>query len=264
MSALTRKLIKQLFNDKRSLLMIFVSPVIIISFLFFLLGTPNVYLKIGCIGANNTILKALNDLGKIEELSLNSDINKKLKNKDLDAVIKFKGTRTMVYMTEENSAYLGKINTSLSKLKNKAEEKDTVTYQYIYGGELNTSFEKLSYALLGIISFFLIFLISGIVFARERTQGTLERFMMTPVSRVGVIIGYICGIGLYAFIQAIIILLFTKYVLDVPFKGNVIMALFFMILASLVAVELGAFISIFSNSEFQVVQFIPLIIVPSR
>ena len=52
-------------------------------------------------------------------------------------------------------------------------------------------------------------------------------------------------------IQAIIILLFVRYVLGVEFKGNVIFAILIMILLAFSAVSIGEFVSIFANSEFQ-------------
>lgn len=86
--------------------------------------------------------------------------------------------------------------------------------------------------------------------------------MLTPIKRSAVVTGYTLGFGIFAALQSVIIVLFTKYVLKMEFVGSVALVILIMILLAFTAVSLGALVSIFANSEFQVVQFIPVIIVP--
>ncbi|MDF2566932.1 MAG: transport system permease protein, partial [Oscillospiraceae bacterium] len=126
----------------------------------------------------------------------------------------------------------------------------------------DTMFNSLGYVLLGILSFFFVFIISGISFVRERSSGTLERLMLTPISRLSVVAGYTVGFGIFAAIQSILIILYTKYALGITFEGPLLLAILIMILLAFTAVSMGALVSIFANSEFQVMQFIPVIIIP--
>jgi ABC-2 type transport system permease protein len=48
----------------------------------------------------------------------------------------------------------------------------------------------------------------------------------------------------------------------VPFHGDLWQIILFQILLGILAVSLGIFISAFARNEFQMIQFIPLIIVP--
>lgn len=117
-------------------------------------------------------------------------------------------------------------------------------------------------ALLATIALFFSFLLTGISFLRERSQGTLERLMATPVSRLDVALGYLFGLSVFAVLQTLIIFFFTIYVLDVTYQGELWQILVFQFIIIVGSVNLGIFTSTFARNEFQVIQFIPLIILP--
>jgi len=117
-------------------------------------------------------------------------------------------------------------------------------------------------ALLATLALFFGFLLTGISFLRERSQGTLERLMASPLSRMDIVVGYLCGFFIFALAQTLIILLFTIYVLDVNYHGDLWQIFVFQVVVIIGAVNLGIFISTFARNEFQMVQFIPLIILP--
>lgn len=117
-------------------------------------------------------------------------------------------------------------------------------------------------ALLATLALFFSFLLTGISFLRERSQGTMERLMASPVSRLDMVVGYLLGFFIFALTQTLIVVLFTIYVLDVNYSGDLWQIFIFQIVVIVVAVNLGIFTSTFARNEFQMVQFIPLIIVP--
>ncbi|MGB2799982.1 MAG: ABC transporter permease [Dehalococcoidia bacterium] len=117
-------------------------------------------------------------------------------------------------------------------------------------------------ALLATLALFFSFLLTGISFLRERSQGTMERLMASPVSRLDMVVGYLLGFFVFALVQTLIVVLFTVYVLDVNYSGDLWQIFIFQIVVIIVAVNLGIFTSTFARNEFQMVQFIPLIIIP--
>ncbi len=117
-------------------------------------------------------------------------------------------------------------------------------------------------ALLATLALFFGFLLTGISFLRERSQGTLERLLVSPALRLDIVVGYLFGFFIFALTQTLIILFFTIYVLDVTYHGQLWEILLFQIVVITGAVNLGIFISTFARNEFQMVQFIPLIIIP--
>jgi ABC-2 type transport system permease protein len=117
-------------------------------------------------------------------------------------------------------------------------------------------------AVLAMLILFFGFLITGISVLRERSQGTMERLMASPISRMDVVAGYLLGFLLFALMQTLIIFFYMVYVLDVSFQGDLWQILVFQVLIGIGAVCLGTFFSAFARNEFQMMQFIPLIIVP--
>lgn len=117
-------------------------------------------------------------------------------------------------------------------------------------------------ALLAALALFFGFLLTGISFLRERSQGTMERLMVSPVTRLDMVVGYLFGFFAFALIQTLIILFFTIYVFGISYRGQLWEILVFQVVVIIGAVNLGIFISSFARNEFQMVQFIPLIILP--
>lgn len=117
-------------------------------------------------------------------------------------------------------------------------------------------------AILAVLILFFGFLLTGISFLRERSQGTLERLMASPVSRLDIVGGYLLGFLLFALVQTLIIFFYMIYVLDINYHGELWQILLFQVLIGIGAVCLGTFLSVFARNEFQMIQFIPLVIVP--
>jgi ABC-2 type transport system permease protein len=122
--------------------------------------------------------------------------------------------------------------------------------------------DSLAPGILAMLVLFFGFLLSGISFLRERSQGTMERLMASPVTRMDVVGGYLMGFLIFAVLQTLIIFFYMIYVLDVGFNGDLWQIVVFQIFVGILAVCLGIFISVFAKNEFQMVQFIPLIILP--
>lgn len=97
---------------------------------------------------------------------------------------------------------------------------------------------------------------------RERTTGTLERLLTSPLRRWEIVAGYIMGFGIFTMIQAAIIAWYAIYVLGMLMEGSFGFVLLITLLLSLTALTLGILLSSFANNELQMIQFIPLIVVP--
>jgi ABC-2 type transport system permease protein len=117
-------------------------------------------------------------------------------------------------------------------------------------------------AVLAVLILFFGFLLTGISFSRERSQGTLERLMASPVHKLDIVGGYLLGFLIFAILQTMILFFYLIYVLDVSFNGELWQIIIFQVIVGILAVCLGIFISVFARNEFQMVQFIPIIIVP--
>jgi len=117
-------------------------------------------------------------------------------------------------------------------------------------------------AILAMLILFFGFILTGISFQRERSQGTLERLMAAPVSRLDIVSGYLMGFLLFALAQTLIIFFYMVYVLDINFQGELWQIIIFQAIIGIGAVCLGTFTSTFARNEFQIMQFVPIVILP--
>ena len=147
---------------------------------------------------------------------------------------------------------------------NKAQVNKPVqmTSDYLYANNDATYFDMINPILLGFFVFFFTFLISGIGLLKERTSGTLERLLASPIKRSEIIFGYIMGYGLFSVIQTVVVVMYAIFVLHIAIAGSIWLVLATTILTALVALTFGILLSTFASSEFQMIQFIPLVIVP--
>ncbi|MCT1177392.1 ABC transporter permease [Pediococcus pentosaceus] len=133
---------------------------------------------------------------------------------------------------------------------------------YVYGDANTSFFDKILPILMGFFVFFFVFLVSGMALLKERTSGTLDRLLATPVKRSEIVFGYMLSYGIIAILQTIVIVLVTIGLLGVEVVGNIGSIIVINLLLALVALAFGILLSTFAHSEFQMMQFIPIVIVP--
>ena len=106
------------------------------------------------------------------------------------------------------------------------------------------------------------FLVTSIATLRERTGGTLERLMTTPMNKFDFLGGYGLAFGAAAVVQAVISCAFTFGLFGLTIAAPVWAVLLICVLDALLGTSLGLFVSAFARTEFQAVQFLPAILLP--
>ena len=264
MKGLIVRIVKQMGNDKRTLALILVAPLLILGLIYLLLSNSSYVPKISVDKSFPSFI--LTELKKqdvtITVINSNDNIDSLLKDKKADAVITMDKNGIHIKMLDAGNTKSAYVTKAFKAAVENLSPLGKMDITYLYGNNSSSSFNSFGFVFLGFISFFFVFLISGISFVRERENGTLERLMSTPVRRWEVVAGYTLGFGIFAAAQSVILTLFTKYVLGLEFAGSVLLAVLIMVLLSFTAVSAGAFVSIFANNEFQVMQFIPIVIIP--
>jgi ABC-2 type transport system permease protein len=138
----------------------------------------------------------------------------------------------------------------------------TLAATYLFAGSEFDAMDYVAPVYIAFLALFFVFLLTCVSFLRERSQGTMERLMATPATRLEVVVGYMLGLGLFALIQVAVILFFTVWVLRIHYLGSLSLVFVVIALLTVVGVSLGILASAFARNEFQVVQFIPLVIIP--
>ncbi|MDF2941376.1 MAG: type transporter family protein [Herbinix sp.] len=257
-----KRIILQTVNDKRSLGLILVMPLFLFTLIFLLLGDSDYQATIAENGMPSLLVEKIEAQDVTVESYSKTQGLEEVKDKKIDAFLYKEGNETILLFETSDAVKTGVIQKALQNAMKDLMPAGVIRTEFLYGESDSNMFNSLGYVLLGIISFFVVFIIAGISFVRERTNQTMERLMITPVKRWQVVLGYTFGFGLFAMLQSILLLSYVTWVLQMTITGSIVAAGFVMILLSMSAVCIGAFFSIFANNEFQIMQFIPLVVIP--
>jgi len=136
-----------------------------------------------------------------------------------------------------------------------------VLFRYVYDGSPQV-FDRVGPLMLGLFPFVTMFLVTSIAMVRERTSGTLERLLTTPMRKLDLLAGYALAFGAVALAQAGLAsaVALGALGLDVAAGPAVVVAL--AVVNALLGMAIGLFLSAFATTEFQAVQFMPAAVLP--
>ncbi|MDD7796120.1 ABC transporter permease [Clostridium sp. 'White wine YQ'] len=281
--ALVKRIIIQTLRDKRTLALMMIAPLILLTLVNFLFNSNNKsVLNVGVYDTSESFNKDLEAADiKIIKYDDNANVKDTITTDNLKAFISKDNDKlsiTYENSTPSDSAQIkAKVQGTLAKEQlevlsskvaqvsgktNMQQKAISVENSYVYGDENLSFFDTLSPILIGFFVFFFVFLISGISLLKERTSKTLEKLLSTPIKRSDIVFGYLLGYGIFAIIQTVIVVLFSIYVLNIRMEGNIFLVLLTNIIIAFVALSLGILLSTFANSEFQMMQFIPIVVIP--
>lgn len=282
--AIAKKVIKELLRDKRTLAMMFVAPVFIMwlmNLMFSASTTVNVKLATqdlptGLVTKMDELdhvdIETYQDLDQAKEALANEKVDAVISYKDGEYQVDYANTdasktsmirqvlRTSI-ASEGTDQLLSRVKQALPQLKLDAKAPE-IKESYQYGDKNTGFFARMIPILIGFVVFFFVFLISGMALLKERTSGTLERLLATPVKRSEIVYGYMLSYGLIAILQTAVVVLAAIWLLDVEVVGNLFHVIIVNVVLALVALAFGILLSTLAKSEFQMMQFIPLVIMP--
>ena len=125
-----------------------------------------------------------------------------------------------------------------------------------------SGFSNLGPALLALIPFIIMFLVTSVTTLRERTSGTLERLLAMPMGKLDFLLGYALAFGLVAAVQSALAVVLCVWVLDLTIVGSAWMLMVVAVVDAVLGTALGLFVSAFARTEFQAVQFMPALVIP--
>lgn len=303
---LARRVIQQMLADRRTLVLIVVVPVILLSFLGLLIRAEPGTLVVGIVNEDagaalgpltvslgerlSALLESFTEfdtraLTPTEARALLDDgtadavitvptgfTEEVLRSRHLALAVEFEGSNPMIAerlrkllerVALQAASALAVTGTAPAPTGGQPVEALDVSLAatYLHSGPEYDTLDYMAPALVGFFVFFFVFLLTCISFLRERLAGTLERLQATPIRAHEIIIGYMAGFLVFGLLQGAITLLFTVFVLRIHYAGNLLNM--FVVEALLVAlsVNLGIFLSTFAQNEFQVLQFVPLVVV---
>lgn len=282
--AIAQKVIKELLRDKRTLALMFVAPVFIMwlmNLMFSASTTVNV--KLATQDLPTSLVSRMDDLDHVSVKTYKDldQAKEALNDEKVDAVISYKdgeyhvdyantdASKTSVtrqvlrtsIASEGTNQLLTRVKQALPQLQLEAKSPE-IKQAYEYGNEYTGFFAKMIPVLIGFVVFFFVFLISGMALLKERTSGTLDRLLATPVKRSEIVYGYMISYGLIAILQTAVVVMAAIWLLDIEVVGSLLNVIIVNVVLALVALAFGILLSTLAKSEFQMMQFIPLVILP--
>lgn len=255
--AIARRIIWQLLRDKRTLAMILVAPLMVLGLLSVIFNSDAYRPKIAAPGAPAPVLAKLAEAARVTTPTPEVAAAQ-LRAGTIDAIVAFDGGRPRVQVEGSDPSVTRAVMLALSRVA--AQQMPELAY--LHGSAEMSAFDNFGPVLLGFLIFFFTFMVSGISFIRERTSGTLERMLATPVRRWEIVLGYLLGFAGIVAAQATLIAAFAVHVLGMMLVGSFVWLLVTVLLIAASALTLGMLLSAAARSEFQIVQFIPLVVVP--
>ena len=137
-----------------------------------------------------------------------------------------------------------------------------LTLLYFMFRDAEASFDRIALVMLGVFPFTIMFLVTSIAMLRERTTGTLERLLTTPMGKLDLLFGYGIAFGLAAAVQASVAAGVAYWLLDLDTMGPPWLVVLVAVSNAVLGVAIGLFCSAFARTEFQAVQFLPVVVLP--
>ena len=166
---------------------------------------------------------------------------------------------------------------AIQALEPEAARMPTLQRATVFGSPDADTLDTFGPIFVGLFAYLFVYILTGISFLRERIGSTLERLLATPVTRAEIVTGYTLGFAFFATIQVIVVVTFAlmnveipaigpipsfAIGLGIPIAGSPALAFLVALILAVGAVSLGIFLSTYARTELQVLQFIPLAIVP--
>lgn len=261
--ALVKRILRQLLRDKRTIGLLIMAPIIVLTMLYFVFNGGDYISKVGIINGNDIVMKkfAANNV-QLEEIESENLAHEMLENQQIDAYIVLTEKSPEIVLEGSDPTVTGATMKWLQQIFNQQQHDESLPITFLHGSENMSQFDYFGPVLLGFFIFFFVFLIGGVSFLRERTTGTLDRLLASPLRRWEIVAGYVIGFGIFTVIQSVIISFYAIYVLKMVMNGSLIYVLLTIFVTAMTALTLGILLSTFAHNELQMMQFIPIIVVP--
>ena len=240
-----KRVFKEFFRDKRTLALMFLAPILImwlISIVFSASTTTDV--SVASVNTPTNVVEVMKNVDNVslKQYQTKEEADKKLKDGEVDTVIYYdNGTYNVTYANIDSSKTVKAqqvLKSSIQgaevknivevvkkinpKIENNQQQPELKEY-YNYGNADTTFFNKIAPVLIGYILFFY------------------------------------CTL---AIIQTIIVTLSSIYLLNIEVVGSLYYVIIVNVLLAMVALTLGLLLSTIAKSEFQIMQFIPIVVIP--
>ena len=290
--AVTLRILRQFKHDPRTVFMMIVAPVLALFILNTIFGAPDYEPLVLTEAMPGDFVAALEAADARTESARQDDALERLAAGEADGFVMLDDETLRVWVEGSDPAKTGAVLRAVTRAQSEAlvsleldlkpitlpggYEIDPWQYidlpsfkppaepevTYVHGSEDMRVFDYYGPVFIGEFIFFFVFITSGISFVRERTGGTLERVMATPIHRWELVLGYVQGFGVFSLIQTFIVAWASIYFVGFPNLGSFWLVLLVAESMALVSLSLGILVSEYATTELQVMQLMQIIVIP--
>ena len=267
--ALARRVLQQFKHDPRTVVLLIVAPILVLWLLSAILGSPDYHPKLAAVDLPAPMVQSLDQQANVVELSA-ADASDQLSSGDIDAVITMNGTTVQVTVEGSNPGHsqssLVAIQKAMSAMMTSqapaGQAVPELSVDYLHGSASWGVFDYFGPVFVGVFVFFFVFITSGMSLVTERSGGTMERLLVTPIKAWQLVAGYCFGFGVAAVAQSLLVLWASTTLLHFPNEGSAWLVILITFSMALVSMTLGLLVSALAKTAFQVIQLLIVFVVP--
>ncbi|MGZ4847211.1 MAG: ABC transporter permease [Halobacteriota archaeon] len=297
--AVTKRVLRDLKNDRRQLALIFIAPLVVIT-IFGVAFTGNVKdVRVVVVNGDTAAAgSSLSDkiISNFDTSVLNvayanseGDAVAQVQNGSASAVIVFPSHFTESVMARASGqASIAQGNVTIRILADKSNPNVSDPIIGVVNGAVVQTVQGLGRqasvsvdsgnAIYGANSQFIDFFAPGIIciavwqlttlltlisFVGERTSGTLLRLLASPLKESELVAGYAAAFGVIGITQSAVLLAVAVILFNVTIVGDVLLAFVVIALLAIVSEGLGILLSSLARREAQAIQFLPVVVLPA-
>ena len=260
---------KHIFRDKRTMLILFGMPVVLMFIFGFAITTDvkNVRTVVVTSQMSPQTQQAVDRLAASEYFDIVSTVatpqeaEKMIRSQKADMAVVFNQHRNVQLMVDgcdpnmsqqwTNYAQQVIIRSSSARLLpegRKNSQLSIVNLRMLYNPQMRSAYNFVP-AIMGVILMLICAMMTSISVVREKERGTMELLLVSPVRPLMVIIAKVIPYLVLAFGIMVVILLMARFVLDVPLAGSLFWIVAVSTLYILLALSLGLLISNIAQTQ---------------
>ena len=260
---------KHIFRDKRTMLILFGMPVVLMFIFGFAITTDvkNVRTVVVTSQMSPQTQQAVERLAASEYFDIVSTVatpqeaEKMIRSQKADMAVVFDQHRNVQLMVDGSDPNMSQqwtnyaqqviIRSSSARLLpegRKNSQLSIVNLRMLYNPQMRSAYNFVP-AIMGVILMLICAMMTSISVVREKERGTMELLLVSPVRPLMVIIAKVVPYLVLAFGIMVVILLMARFVLDVPLSGSLFWIVVVSTIYILMALSLGLLISNIAQTQ---------------
>ena len=247
---------KHILRDKRTMLILFGMPVVMMLLFGFAITTDvkNVRTVVVTSEMSPRTQQVIERLAQSEYFIITQTVNtpqeaeQLIRSQKADMALVFSQNRGMQMMVDGSDPNMAQQWTTYAQQTIANASRSTIHSQLLYNPQMRSAYNFVP-AIMGMLLMLICAMMTSISIVREKEKGTMEVLLVSPVKPLMVIIAKAVPYLMLAFGILITILLMARFVLGVPLAGSLFWILAVSTLYILLALSLGLLISSVAQTQ---------------